>query len=1168
MQSAPLRRDEAAALAALNLLQVLDSEAEPEFDALVQAASAVCQAPVSLISLIDAERQWFKSSFGLPGLAETPREIAFCAHAVLGDGILEVPDATLDSRFADNPLVLGDPGIRFYAGAPLQDSQGHKLGTLCVIDRQPRQLSAAQRQALLCIASAVMAALERHRQVHGAQAAMQAVAQAALVQQYSPDAIVGFDRDGAIVRWNRAAEQLFGYTAQAVTGCLARMLLSPSEQANVFRDGTAQDLQAPQTFDVVCESAAGEPLPVAVTWVPAPNIGDQPAGATAFIRDLRPQQLATRRLAASEARFRALSNSSPLGVFHVDHDGACTYTNRRWQQIYGLGPDQALGSGWAANVSAGDRGKIGAAWRHAVLTQSELAIEYAVRRPDGSLRQVQARARPVADDEDGAPGFVGTIEDITERCEMQARLAENDELLRRLYEATPAMLHSMDDQGHLLTVSDAWLGRLGFQRSEVIGRPMTDFMTAESRELASGQLLRKLFDTGRCDAMPCAMRHRDGTVVEVLASAILDRRPGQPLRSLAVLEDVTLRRQAERQLDEQRRRLDNILQATRVGIWEWNIATGEIHVNDRSAALIGQTAESLAGQSIGVRVEVTHPDDRERATRAMQRHFAGETDFYEVDTRVRHRDGPWVWIESRGRVMSRTPEGKPGWMFGTHLDISARKALEREVQDKERFLRQVLDNVPALIAHLDTDGRYTMVNQAYRTWSKRSDAEVIGHTVAEVHGAPGQAAMATWLTAALAGTPTTFEVDLPRGSELRALQVTYVPDRDDQGRVVGVFSMKIDITPLRRTEQRLRVVMESSPLGMFVADAQGRCRFTNAAWQRIAGMDGQQCLGTGWVQAIHPEDRERMAAKWADALRTGSANEHRYRRPDGSVVWVRGYVAPVLDDRYDVGVVGTVEDITDRRRLDQALALSTAELKRSNEDLERFAYVASHDLQEPLRMVTSYGQLLVRRHRASLPAEAQEFLDFMVDGGQRAQALIRDLLSLARIDSQARPWEPVAIDALLADTVQQLRMRVRETGAEVTHGPLPVVVADARQMGQLFANLIANALKFRGSQAPRVHVSAERSGNGWRIEVRDNGLGIETRFFERIFVMFQRLHLRSEHEGTGIGLAICRKIVERHGGQIGLESVPGQGSTFYFTLPDAGVAQPLSRLLTEARTVL
>lgn len=251
LQSAPLRRHEAAALAALKMLQVLDSEAEPEFDALlVQAVSAVCQAPVSLITLIDAERQWFKSSVGFPGVSETPRELAFCAHAALGEDILEVPDATLDTRCADNPLVLGEPGIVFYAGAPLQDRQGHRLGTLCVIDRQPRQLSAARREALVCLARAVMAALERRRQVHEARVATPAIAQAALVEHYRPDAIVGFDMDGSVVRWNMAAERLFGQTAQAVIGRLARELMSPSATATarMFGDAIARDLQVPQTF--------------------------------------------------------------------------------------------------------------------------------------------------------------------------------------------------------------------------------------------------------------------------------------------------------------------------------------------------------------------------------------------------------------------------------------------------------------------------------------------------------------------------------------------------------------------------------------------------------------------------------------------------------------------------------------------------------------------------------------------------------------------------------------------------------------------------------------------------------------------------------------------------------------------------------------------------------
>ena len=242
----------------------------------------------------------------------------------------------------------------------------------------------------------------------------------------------------------------------------------------------------------------------------------------------------------------------------------------------------------------------------------------------------------------------------------------------------------------------------------------------------------------------------------------------------------------------------------------------------------------------------------------------------------------------------------------------------------------------------------------------------------------------------------------------------------------------------------------------------------------------------------------------------------------------------------------------DQKRVD-VVALAPEEiepaLRRSGNRLRRRRCGRLPALQEPLRMVTSYGQLLVRRHKAQLDALAQEFLGFMVDGGQRAQALIADLLSLAQVGSQALPMTPVALDSVLADVLRQLEPRIRDAGATVTHDKLPSVAADARQIGQLLQNLIVNAIKFRGKLAPLIHVGAGREGEAWRISVSDNGIGIEPRFQTRIFEMFQRLHLRTDYEGTGIGLAICKKVVERHGGRIGVDSEPGRGSTFFFTLP-------------------
>jgi len=262
-------------------------------------------------------------------------------------------------------------------------------------------------------------------------------------------------------------------------------------------------------------------------------------------------------------------------------------------------------------------------------------------------------------------------------------------------------------------------------------------------------------------------------------------------------------------------------------------------------------------------------------------------------------------------------------------------------------------------------------------------------------------------------------------------------------------------------------------------------------------------------------------------------------------------------------------------RLYQELKESAAELERSNQELQQFAYVASHDLQEPLRMVASYTQLLARRYKGKLDSDADEFIAYAVDGASRMQQLINGLLTYSRVGTKAKDLEPTDCKAVFERTLDNLQKAVEESGAKVTHDPLPTVMADRMQLGQLLQNMIGNAIKFHGEEPPRVHLSAEKIENsairipqslrgvgpsgpeaemkkGWVFSVRDNGIGIDPEFAERIFIIFQRLHNRREYPGTGIGLAVCKKIVERHGGRIWVESKPGKGSTFYFTIPDRG----------------
>jgi light-regulated signal transduction histidine kinase (bacteriophytochrome) len=271
-------------------------------------------------------------------------------------------------------------------------------------------------------------------------------------------------------------------------------------------------------------------------------------------------------------------------------------------------------------------------------------------------------------------------------------------------------------------------------------------------------------------------------------------------------------------------------------------------------------------------------------------------------------------------------------------------------------------------------------------------------------------------------------------------------------------------------------------------------------------------------------------------------------RRDGSQVPIEIGLNPITTSQGSF-VLASIIDITERKRAEVELRQTVTELARSNAELEQFAYVVSHDLQEPLRAVTGMVQLLQQRYTGRLDARAEELIRHAVEGTTRMHTFITDLLAFAKIGAHDASLQPTDCAAVLTSVLANLDTAIRESGVVVTHDPLPTVMADPTQLGQLFQNLIGNAIKFRGNRPPAVHLGVEQKEGEYLFAVHDNGIGMEAQNYERIFGVFQRLHTRQEYSGTGIGLAICKKIVERHGGRIWVESQPGLGSTFYFTLP-------------------
>ncbi|MDD1743288.1 MAG: PAS domain S-box protein [Methanomassiliicoccales archaeon] len=376
-----------------------------------------------------------------------------------------------------------------------------------------------------------------------------------------------------------------------------------------------------------------------------------------------------------------------------------------------------------------------------------------------------------------------------------------------------------------------------------------------------------------------------------------------------------------------------------------------------------------------------------------------------------------------------------------------------------------------------------------------------------------------------------------------------------------ILSIARDITERKRSEQalleserRLAQALEVSMMGTWDLDLKRMTIWKSLRFDQIFGFAAQQPEWTIDTLLGHllAEDRDKVNSQVKEAIEKKEELQLQTRilRLDNEVRWVNIRGRVVSDDAGEPAhLLGLIQDITQKIDAEKTLEKYAEDLKRSNAALEQFAYVASHDLREPLRMVVSYLGLLERKYKGRLDETANTYIGFAVDGGMRMQRMIDDFLTYSRVSNQSRATTPTSMEAVLARALLNLDALVRESKADITHDPLPEAMADETQMIQLFQNLIGNSIKYRGSELPVIHVSAILDGDSWRFSVNDNGIGIAPRYHEKVFEMFQRLDTNVRREGTGIGLAIAKKIVERHGGRIWVESEEGKGATFFFTLP-------------------
>jgi PAS domain S-box-containing protein len=651
-----------------------------------------------------------------------------------------------------------------------------------------------------------------------------------------------------------------------------------------------------------------------------------------------------------------------------------------------------------------------------------------------------------------------------------------------------------------------------------------------------------------------------------------------------ILTNVLQRQQTELEFKESEERLRLALKAANQGLYDLNIQTGEAIVNDQYALMLGYDPADFHETNANW-IERLHPDDHDPVAAVYHAYVRGEISDYAVEFRQRTRTGDWKWILSLGKIITWDQAGNPLRMLGTHTDISDRKKAEDALRQSNERLALALDATQMGVWdwNMVTDEViWTPEHEILLGYAPGTPSRTYQEWAVRVHPDDLPLVEAAVQTAITQQEDFRYEYRIvhPDGSLHWVLglgRVTF--DQDQPVRMMGVLfdisdrkqaeaerlqaeAERLQAEQVRKELKLLENILDIVLAGYWDWDIPNHQEYLSSGFKRMFGYENDELpnIPESWQRLIFAEDLPGVLDCFERHVQSRGQvpyyNEVRYRHKNGSTVWVicSGQVIEWDGAGNPLRMIGCHIDISDRKQAEAQLQQINEELQHSNRELEQFAYIASHDLQEPLRAISGYTQLLTQEYgeRLSEPT-AQEYVGFILDGAQRMRSLIQDLLSYSRVGSRPLTLIPTDCNRVVAEALNNLQVAIAENQAIITSDPLPTLLGDRTQLLQLFQNLIGNAIKFHRDEPPNIHISAVRHQRAdnvhWLFSVQDNGIGIKPQYLDRIFEIFRRLHSRQKFSGTGIGLAICKKIVERHGGDIWAESELGIGTTFYFTFP-------------------
>lgn len=858
------------------------------------------------------------------------------------------------------------------------------------------------------------------------------------------------------------------------------------------------------------------------------------------------------RVLDREHLFNRLIENSNDAIFAKTLDGIIMAWNGAAERMYGYTAAEAIGKRIDIIVPLSHRSEVDHILSKIARGEQIEHFETVRQRKDGSLLDVSISVSPLLDAVGETIGASIIARNISERKQIEQQF-------RVLIEASPNGILLVDEQGFIVLVNAESERLFGFVRNELIGQPVELLVPpslrshhVEHRSLFIANSERRPMGVGR----DLQGLRKDGSTfaIEVGLNPIATT---NSVQTLCTVVDITIRRSIEQALAYQANLVNHISDA----IISTDMSFVISNWNEGAQQMYGWSSNEVVGRNASDILKTQYETDTPSHVResfSKQGYWKGEAIQY-------HKDGSKLYVLA-SVVLITDAAGKPVGVVSVNRDITERKQFEAALQQSEQRFRQLAESLPQLVWTCEPDGVCDFLGPQWVAYTGIPAEQQLGYGwLEQVHPDDREPTINAWNKAVANASNFQCEFRLRcydgayRWFDTRAVRLT-----TSNGRLMKWFGSNTDITERREIEDVRR---ESNALlgnvlnNLFtfvgVLLPNGTLLETNRAPLDIAHLTIDDVHGKKfwdcywWNFSAELQNQLRAACD-----RAASGERSRYdvdiRVANEQQITIDFMLAPLRNENGTIThLIASGVDITERKQAERKVAAQTHELRRSNLELEQFAYVASHDLQEPLRMVASYTELLGERYRGQLDARADKYITYAVEGARRMQQLINDLLAYSRVGTQGKPLEPVDIEHVLARVLSVLQPHIVRTNATIAVGAMPTVMADSLQMSQLFQNLVGNALKFVGPNPPHIVISARPNATMWTFSIADNGIGIEAEYAERVFQIFQRLHERSKYDGSGIGLSIAKRIVERHGGAIWFESQPGQGTTFYFTLANA-----------------